>query len=114
MTLSLKGLPLEKDLVVDMEGFFAKFRSVQPFLQNDSMPPERERRHDTLKVNRDVCVQIVEAWREGYAVTLAERSRLTLDEVRAYFDDMIKCIRNPRGYAVWQIPIATGLKPRGR
>lgn len=69
---------------------------------------------DTLKVNRDVCVQIVEAWREGYAVTLAERSRLTLDEVRAYFDDMIKCIRNPRGYAVWQIPIATGLKPRAR
>lgn len=69
---------------------------------------------DTLRVNRDVCVQIVEAWREGYAVTLAERSRLTIDEVRAYFDDMIKCIRNPRGYAVWQIPIATGLKPRGR
>jgi len=69
---------------------------------------------DTLRVNRDVCVQIVEAWREGYAVTLAERSRLTLDEVRAYFDDMIKCIRNPRGYAVWQVPIATGVKPRGR
>lgn len=66
---------------------------------------------DTLRVNRDVCVQIVEAWREGYAITIAERSRLTLDEVRAYFDDMIKCIRNPRGYAVWQIPIATGIKP---
>ncbi|MDQ1324133.1 MAG: Succinate dehydrogenase iron-sulfur subunit [Chloroflexota bacterium] len=40
----LPGLPVMKDLVVDMEGFFAKFRSVQPFLQNDSMPPERERR----------------------------------------------------------------------
>ena len=69
---------------------------------------------DTLRVNRDVCVQIVEAWRDGYAATLAERSRLNLDEVRAYFDDMIKCIRNPRGYAVWQIPIATGLKPKTR
>jgi ubiquinone/menaquinone biosynthesis C-methylase UbiE len=66
---------------------------------------------DTLRVNRDVCVQIVEAWRDGYSVTLAERSRLNLDEVRAYFDDMIGCIRNPRGYAVWQIPIATGIKP---
>jgi len=66
---------------------------------------------DTLRVNRDVCVQIVEAWRDGYSITLAERSRLNLDEVRAYFDDMIACIRNPRGYAVWQIPIATGLKP---
>ena len=31
----LPGLPVMKDLVVDMEGFFAKFRSVQPFLQND-------------------------------------------------------------------------------
>ena len=35
----LPGLPVMKDLVVDMEGFFAKFRSVQPFLQNDTMPP---------------------------------------------------------------------------
>lgn len=69
---------------------------------------------DTLRVNRDVCVQIVEAWREGYATTLAERSRLNLDEVRAYFDDMIACIHNPRGYAVWQIPIATGIKPKMR
>ena len=67
---------------------------------------------DTLRVNRDVCVQIVEAWRDGYSITLAERSRLNLDEVRAYFDDMIACIRNPRGYAVWQIPIATGIKAK--
>jgi succinate dehydrogenase / fumarate reductase iron-sulfur subunit len=40
----LPGLPVMKDLVVDMDTFFAKFRSVQPFLQNESMPPERERR----------------------------------------------------------------------
>jgi succinate dehydrogenase / fumarate reductase iron-sulfur subunit len=40
----LPGLPVMKDLVVDMEGFFAKFRSVQPYLQNDSVPPVRERR----------------------------------------------------------------------
>ncbi len=32
----LPGLPLMKDLVVDMEAFFAKFRSVQPYLQNES------------------------------------------------------------------------------
>ena len=30
----LPGLPVMKDLVVDMEGFFAKFRSVQPYLQD--------------------------------------------------------------------------------
>jgi len=40
----LPGLPVMKDLVVDMEGFFAKFRSVQPYLQNEAMPPTRERR----------------------------------------------------------------------
>ncbi len=40
----LPGLPVVKDLVVDMEGFFAKFRSVQPYLQNDHPVPERERR----------------------------------------------------------------------
>ncbi len=31
----LAGLPVVKDLVVDMEGFFAKYRSVMPFLVND-------------------------------------------------------------------------------
>ncbi len=40
----LPGLPVVKDLVVDMEGFFAKYRSVRPFLVADSTPPAgRER-----------------------------------------------------------------------
>lgn len=39
----LPGLPVIKDLVVDMDGFFAKFRSVQPYLQSDSPEPDRER-----------------------------------------------------------------------
>jgi succinate dehydrogenase / fumarate reductase, iron-sulfur subunit len=40
----LTGLPVMKDLVVDMEGFLAKYRSVMPFLIADTPPPERERR----------------------------------------------------------------------
>ena len=40
----LPGLPVIKDLVVDMDGFFAKYRSVQPFLIADGPPPTRERR----------------------------------------------------------------------
>ena len=40
----LPGLPVMKDLVVDMEGFFAKFRSVQPFLVNEGVTPVTERR----------------------------------------------------------------------
>ena len=37
----LPGLPLVKDLVVDMDAFFDKFRSVQPYLQTSDMPPTR-------------------------------------------------------------------------
>jgi succinate dehydrogenase / fumarate reductase iron-sulfur subunit len=40
----LPGLPVVKDLVVDMEGFFGKYRSVQPFLVTHTPEPERERR----------------------------------------------------------------------
>ena len=39
---AIKGLPLEKDLIVDMEPFFASFREVQPFLMASSKP-EKER-----------------------------------------------------------------------
>ena len=39
----LLGFRVIKDLVVDMEPFFAQYRSVLPFFVNDSRPPERER-----------------------------------------------------------------------
>lgn len=39
----LRGLPVAKDLIVDMEPFFAAYRDVKPFLINDEPPPERER-----------------------------------------------------------------------
>ena len=39
----LPGLPVIKDLVVDMDGFFDKFKSVKPYLVTDSPAPERER-----------------------------------------------------------------------
>jgi len=40
---AIKGLPLEKDLVVDMEPFFAAYREVKPFLITDGHEPTRER-----------------------------------------------------------------------
>ncbi len=50
---AIKGLPLEKDLIVDMEPFFAAYREVQPFLQSTSKPdkeniqsPEQRARFD--------------------------------------------------------------------
>ena len=39
----IRGLPVLKDLIVDMEPFFDGFRSVLPFLINDSGEPEKER-----------------------------------------------------------------------
>ena len=48
----LPGLPLVKDLVVDMEAFFEKFRSVQPYLQTTDMPPIRERIQTTAERDR--------------------------------------------------------------
>ncbi len=38
----IKGLPVEKDLVVDMEPFFEAFRAVKPFLITKGNEPSRE------------------------------------------------------------------------
>lgn len=39
----LRGLRVIKDLVVDMEPFFDKYRAVMPYLVNNDPPPARER-----------------------------------------------------------------------
>ena len=39
----IRGLPVEKDLVVDMEPFFDAYRAVKPYLVTSGNPPTRER-----------------------------------------------------------------------
>ncbi|EUA91285.1 succinate dehydrogenase and fumarate reductase iron-sulfur family protein [Mycobacterium ulcerans str. Harvey] len=39
----IRGLPVEKDLVVDMEPFFDAYRAVKPYLITSGNPPTRER-----------------------------------------------------------------------
>ena len=39
----LPGLPVVRDLIVDMTDFFNQYHSIRPYLINDSTPPERER-----------------------------------------------------------------------
>ncbi len=39
----LPGLPVIRDLFVDMTGFFKQYHSIRPWLVNDEPPPERER-----------------------------------------------------------------------
>jgi len=39
----LPGLPVVRDLIVDMTDFFNQYHSVKPYLINGTVPPERER-----------------------------------------------------------------------
>ena len=38
----LPGLPVIRDLIVDMTTFFAQYHSIRPWLVNDTPPPERD------------------------------------------------------------------------
>jgi len=40
----LPGMPVIRDLVVDMSQFFKQYHSVKPFLVNDTPPPDKERK----------------------------------------------------------------------
>ena len=39
----LPGLPVIRDLIVDMTGFFKQYHSIKPYLINDTAPPDTER-----------------------------------------------------------------------
>lgn len=39
----LPGLPVIRDLIVDMTPFFKQYHSIKPYLVNDDLPPEKER-----------------------------------------------------------------------
>jgi len=39
----LPGLPVIRDLIVDMSQFFKQYHSIKPYLMNDDPPPEKER-----------------------------------------------------------------------
>lgn len=39
----LPGLPVVRDLIVDMTNFFKQYHSIRPYLVNETPPPEKER-----------------------------------------------------------------------
>lgn len=45
----LPGLPVVRDLIVDMTHFFDQYHSVSPFLINNTPPPEKERLQSPLE-----------------------------------------------------------------
>jgi ubiquinone/menaquinone biosynthesis C-methylase UbiE len=66
---------------------------------------------DTERVPREVLAGIIESWRDGYAPVLAASSGMALSAVTALFDASIATLRDPDGYAVWQLPVVAGRKP---
>jgi ubiquinone/menaquinone biosynthesis C-methylase UbiE len=66
---------------------------------------------DTLRVPRDTFARIWEAWRDGYTDALAAHSGTLRDEVERLWAAQIAAVRDERGYALWQVPIWTALKP---
>ncbi len=66
---------------------------------------------DTLRVARETFAAIWEAWRDGYADAISERTRFSREEARAHFDDQIATLRDPASYAVWMVPVLSGVRP---
>jgi len=62
---------------------------------------------DTLRVPRDTFARIWEAWRDGYTDSIAEHTDVSREEVAQRWREMIDCVRDSRGYAVWQVPVVT-------
>lgn len=68
---------------------------------------------DTLRVPRRVFADIITAWRDGYVDALAT-PEFPASRVREHFDEIITSILNPDHYAVWHVPIVSGVKPPPR
>ena len=62
---------------------------------------------DTIRVPRETFAAIIEAWRDGYAGIIAEKTPISRENAVAYFNQMIANIRDPHGYAVWMVPVVS-------
>jgi hypothetical protein len=66
---------------------------------------------DTLRVPRETFAAIIEARRDGHAEAIGEYSQFRREEAVAYFNQMIANILDPRGYAVWMVPVVSARLP---
>jgi SAM-dependent methyltransferase len=65
---------------------------------------------DTIRVPRETFARIWEAWRDGYTDSISEHGGVPREEVVRRWKEMIDCVRDPRGYALWQVPVWTARK----
>ncbi len=65
---------------------------------------------DTLRVPRETFARIWEAWRDGFIDPIVQHAGVSREEAERRFREMIDCARDPRGYALWQVPLWTAGK----
>lgn len=66
---------------------------------------------DTLRVPRETFARIWESWRDdGFTDALAQAAGRSPAEVLTWWNELIACVRSPRGYALWQVPIWTAVR----
>src|SRR5262249_8704014 len=59
---------------------------------------------DTIRVPRETFARIWEAWRDGYSDSLVQYGGISREENDRRWREMIGAVRDPRGYALWQLP----------
>ncbi len=64
---------------------------------------------DSFRTPREILRRLFEAWRDGYAHLVSELSGRPLDETVECFEDMIAACAHPPGYAVWFVPVVSGI-----
>jgi SAM-dependent methyltransferase len=64
---------------------------------------------DTQRVPRRVFADIITAWRDGYVEALSTPEFPTA-QVLQHFNEIIASLLNPDHYAVWHLPIVSGVK----
>ncbi len=65
---------------------------------------------DTTRVPRDTFARIWEAWRDGYTDSIVQHTTMSREETDMRWSEMIDAARDPRGYALWQVPVWTASK----
>jgi ubiquinone/menaquinone biosynthesis C-methylase UbiE len=66
---------------------------------------------DTVRVPRATFAAIIESWRDGYAEPVGEFTPISRAAAVEYFNQMIANIRDPLGYALWLVPVASARRP---
>jgi SAM-dependent methyltransferase len=62
---------------------------------------------DTQRVERETFARIMQAWRDGYAEAIGQYTPISQEQAIDHFNQMIANIRDPQGYALWLVPVAS-------